>query len=209
MARELNGWLAQTSRDLARYGLPLATVHLDDPDPLADLRAAFDDGCIGLKVHEDVQRLAIDDPRFAPLFEEIAERSGFVLAHIGPIPWSTDTRNGPARVAAVLTRHPRLRLVVAHLGVPETLRYFELARRYPNLFIDTTMALSSPDLATTATSAQIEAASGSIVYGSDFPNIPYSYAADQAAVAGLGLSARARHAILVANAQRLSPALVG
>jgi hypothetical protein len=45
MARELNAWLAQTARDLDRYGVPLATVHLDDPDPLGDARTAFDDGC--------------------------------------------------------------------------------------------------------------------------------------------------------------------
>jgi predicted TIM-barrel fold metal-dependent hydrolase len=207
MARELNAWLAQTSRDLDGFGLPLATVHLDDPDPGADLRAAFDDGCIGLKLHEDVQRLTIDDPRFAPIFEIVAARDGFILAHIGPIPWSRDTRDGPARVAAVLARNPRLRVVVAHLGVPDTLRYFTLAAEHPNLYIDTTMAFSSPDLLTTATAAQVEAASGSIVYGSDYPNIPYSYAQDQAALAALGLSASARRAILAGNAQRLCPQL--
>jgi predicted TIM-barrel fold metal-dependent hydrolase len=209
MARELNAWLAQTSRELDRFGLPLATVMLDDPDPLGDLRAALDAGCIGLKIHEDVQRVAIDDSRFDPIYTELVQREGFVLAHIGPIPWAQDTRNGPARVAATLDKHPRLRFVVAHLGVPDTLAYFALIARYPNLFIDTTMALTSPDLRTTATPAQIEAASGAIVYGSDYPNIPYHYADDQASFAALELSAPARRAILRENARRLSPYLAG
>jgi predicted TIM-barrel fold metal-dependent hydrolase len=209
MARTLNAWLAQTSRDLAGYGLPLATVHLDDAGPVDDLRAALDDGCIGLKVHEDVQRLAADDPRFDPIYALLAQREGFVLAHIGPIPWSQDTREGPRRVAAILTRHPGLRFVVAHMGVPDTRAYFALTARHPNLFIDTTMAFASPDLRTNVEPAEIEAASGSIVYGSDFPNIPFDYAADRNAIAALGLSDRASRAIFAGNARRLSPKLAG
>jgi predicted TIM-barrel fold metal-dependent hydrolase len=207
MARELNAWLAQTARDLGGYGLPLATAHLADPDPAGDLRAALDDGCIGLKVHEDVQGLAVDDPRFGPLFDLLSERAGFVLAHIGPIPWSQDTREGPRRVAAVLDRHPDLRFVVAHMGVPDTSAYLALTARYPNLFVDTTMAFSSADLLTTASVAEIEAASRAIVFGSDYPNIPYDYAADLRAIDALGLSAGARRAIFSANARRLCPRL--
>src|SRR5476651_1161917 len=78
MARELNAWLAQTSREIGGYGLPLGTVHLDDPDYVGDLRAALDDGCIGLKIHENVQQLAIEDDRFAPVFSLLEEREGFV-----------------------------------------------------------------------------------------------------------------------------------
>lgn len=207
MARDLNAWLGRTSRDLAGYGLPLATVHLDDPGAADDLRDALEDGCIGLKIHEDVQGLAVDDARFDPLYARLADHEGFVLAHIGPIPWRQDTREGPRRVAGVLARHPRLRFVVAHMGVPDTLAYFALAAECPNLFIDTTMAFASPDLRTTASGAEIEAACGSIVYGSDFPNIPFEYAADRRAIAGLGLSTGAVQAIFGENARRLSPAL--
>lgn len=207
MAREINAWLGQTSRDLGGFGLPLATVHLDDPDYLAVLRTALADGCIGLKIHEDVQRCAVDDPRFAPVYDALTATSGFVLAHVGPIPWSRDTRDGPARVAAVLARHPRLRFVVAHMGVPDTLAYFDLTTRFANLFIDTTMAFASDDLRTDAGPAQISAVRGSIVYGSDYPNIPYAYATDLAAIAALGLGAATERAIFTENARRLSPYL--
>jgi predicted TIM-barrel fold metal-dependent hydrolase len=203
MARDLNAWLAQTSRDLDGYGLPLATVHLADPDPADDLRTAFRDGCIGLKIHEDVQNLALDDARFDPVFTRLIEYDGFVLAHVGPIPWKQDTREGPRRVAAVLDRHPGLRIVVAHMGVPDTLAYFALARTYPNLYVDTTMAFASLDLRTSAGAADIEAASASIVYGSDFPNIPFAYDSDRRAIDALGLSAPALRAILRDNARRL------
>jgi predicted TIM-barrel fold metal-dependent hydrolase len=207
IARELNAWLAQTSRDLAGYGLPLATVHLDDPDCAGDIRSALADGCIGLKIHEDVQRLAVDDPRFDPVFAAVTAADGFVLAHIGPVPWSSDTREGPRRVAAVLKRHAQLRFVVAHMGVPDTHEYLALTARFPNLFVDTTMAFASADLRTRASAPEIEAASNSIVYGSDYPNIPYDYLQESKALAALGLSGLAMRSILRDNARRLSSRL--
>src|SRR5271156_1975410 len=74
MAREINAWLVQTARDLGGAGLALATIHLDDPDYLEDLERALEAGCAGIKIHEDVQGLAVDDPRFAPAYERIAAR---------------------------------------------------------------------------------------------------------------------------------------
>jgi predicted TIM-barrel fold metal-dependent hydrolase len=209
MARELNAWLAQTSRDIGGYGLPLATVHLDDPDYIEDARIALDDGCIGLKIHENVQQLAMEDERFDPVYSLLENRDGFVLVHVGPVPWHQDTNEGPKRVARVLDRHPRLRVVVAHMGVPDTRDYFAMIPRYPNLFIDTTMAFASDDLRTTVTGAEIEAASGAIVFGTDFPNIPYPYDADKRAIEKLGLSDTARAGIFAGNARRLSPHLAG
>jgi predicted TIM-barrel fold metal-dependent hydrolase len=208
MARELNAWLAATARDLGGYGVPLATVHLDDPDPLADLRTAFGDGCIGLKVHEDVQQLALDDARFDPLYAEIAAQQGFVLAHIGPVPWRSDTNDGPARVARVLARHPQLRVVVAHFGVPDSPRYVQAMRAHPNLFLDTTMAFAagSPMFAG-ADRALVEAGASNIVLGTDYPNTPYPYEADRRGLEALGLSAATLREILSENACRLAPVL--
>jgi predicted TIM-barrel fold metal-dependent hydrolase len=208
MARDLNAWLAATSRDLGGYGLPLATVHLDDPDPLGDLRAAFADGCIGLKIHEDVQQLALDDPRFDPIYAEIAAHAGFVLAHVGPVPWKQDTNDGPARVTGVLARHPDLRIVVAHFGVPDSARYVEAMATLPNLFLDTTMAFAhgSPMFAG-ASRALVEAGARNIVLGTDYPNMPYAYDADRRGLEALGLDAPTLRAICGENARRLAPAL--
>jgi predicted TIM-barrel fold metal-dependent hydrolase len=208
MARELNAWLAATSRELHGYGLPLATVHLDDPDPLGDLRAAFDDGCIGLKVHEDVQQLALDDPRFDPVLAHVAERAGFVLVHVGPVPWRSDTNDGPGRIASVLARHPRLRIVVAHFGVPDSAQYVALLPAHPTLFLDTTMAFAhgSPMFAG-ADAALVEAAAANIVLGTDYPNMPYAYDAERRGLEALGLRPATLRAILGENARRLAPAL--
>ena len=208
MARDLNAWLAQAARDLDRYGVPLATVHLDDPDPVGDITAAFDDGCIGLKIHEDVQQLAIDDPRFAPVLDVVAAREGFVLVHAGPVPWSNDTNDAPARIAGVLMRHPRLRIVVAHFGVPDCAGYAAQMAQYPNLFLDTTMAFTAGSpLDAGVDRTFVESIGDRIVFGTDYPNTPHSYASDFAGLEALGVGRATLQKIARENARRLSPVL--
>ncbi len=207
MARDLNAWLAATARELGPGALPLATVHLDDRDPAGDLRDAVRDGCVGLKVHESVQRLPLDDPRFGPVLSALAEREGFVLVHVGHIPWTNETHDGPARIARVLERQPGLRIVVAHFGVPDYARYLDLAAREPRLFLDTTMAFApeSP-MRSGAAAADVLRAPAQIVLGTDWPNIPYAYDGDLRGLRALGLDAATLRAITSENARRLTPA---
>ena len=202
LARGLNEWLAHTSRSLDGYGLPLATIHPDDPLYLEDLERALVDGCVGLKLHEDVQRLHVEDPRLAPVYDALEGR-GFVLAHVGPIPWRPDAR-GPARVEFVVQRHPRLSFVVAHMGGENAAAYMQLMERYENLYLDTTMALAADSpMKLTHDPQLIEKHAGRILYGTDFPNIPYPYDSEVRGIDALGLSAAARNAILRGNAAEL------
>ncbi|GAC1305180.1 MAG: hypothetical protein NVSMB21_06580 [Vulcanimicrobiaceae bacterium] len=208
MACDLNAWLVQTSRELDGFGIPLATVHLDDAEYLRDLRDALDAGCIGLKLHEDVQRLAADDARFSPVYREIARRGGFVLVHAGPIPWRYDAGDGVARVARVLEAHPDLNVVVAHFGAPDSLAYFALMERHARLHLDTTMifAADSPmhgTLDLQSFRSAIETHAERVLYGTDFPIIPHAYASESLGIAALGLSPEASHAVMHANAARL------
>jgi predicted TIM-barrel fold metal-dependent hydrolase len=206
MARELNAWLAQTARDLDGFGVPLATVHPEDPEPLADLRAALDDGCVGLKLHEDVQRVAIDDERLRPIFDELARRGAFVLAHVGPIPWAYPPNDGLARVRRVLEAHPALNVVVAHMGAPDTRGYFDLMARYPRLHLDTTMVFAGGGHLhgdATIDAALLAAHAGRIVYGTDYPNVPYPYERERDGLAAYRLAEAAMRAILHDNAARL------
>ena len=210
IARELNAWLTATARALSGYGIPLGTVHLDDPDYRAIARAALDDGCAGFNVHEDVQRLLLDDPRFDPVLSEVELRRGLVIAHVGPIPWRYDAGPGAARVERVLQRHPDLNLVVAHMGVPDTRDYVRLMERYANLYLDTTMvfARGTPVEQHGVERELLRANAERIVYGTDFPNIPYAYGAERAGVESLELGPAAEQAIFYDNAARLLSAFV-
>jgi len=204
MAAEINQWLAETSRGLGRYGLPLATVHAEDPDPLGDLTRAFDDGCIGLKLHEDVQKVAVDDERLDAVYGAVAERRGFVLAHVGPIPWDDRPQGGPDRVGRVLVRHPTLHFVVAHLGSPDTARYVERFHDHSTLRLDTTMCLDpAGPMASRFDPAWMDAHPERFVYGTDYPNVPYAYDAERSALHALGLREATLRGILHDNAAEL------
>jgi len=204
IAREINEWLAQTSKELGRFGLPLATVHPADTDYVDYYKAALADGCIGLKIHEDVQKLQIDSPQFEPIMDVTEKSNGVILVHVGHIPWSDDTDNGPDRLKAVLSRHPDLTVIVAHMGVPDTVEYVALTEQFPNLFLDTTMVVNSASpMRRSVTPELMEKHQKNILFGSDFPNIPYAYKDDIAEINRFVPTDAARAAIFSKNAERL------
>jgi predicted TIM-barrel fold metal-dependent hydrolase len=94
----------------------------------------------------------------------------------GPAPGK---HTGPEPVTRVLARHPRLRLIVAHMGMPEYEEFLDLAERHDQVRLDTTMAFTDftagfmpfPRKAL----PRLAALGDRILLGTDFPNIPYPY----------------------------------
>lgn len=91
----------------------------------------------------------------------------------------------------MLAPHPGLTLVVAHMGLPEYGDFLDLAARYPNVHLDTTMVFTPFTEAfapfPTELRSRLRDLADRIVLGSDFPNIPYPYATQLAALARLDL----------------------
>jgi len=177
MARELNAWVLGRA-DESSMAVPFATVHGDDAvDDV--VREAFEAGAMGLKFQCPVQGSGPDDPRLEPAFELAAEYDRPVLFHAGTAPMFEDDPNvGVEHFAAFLETHPDVRACAAHMGAFETSQFLELAREHGNAYLDTTMAMSprSPSVVgfdpSTVTDETLESLSESIMYGSDFPNIP-------------------------------------
>lgn len=186
IARELNSWVAETSKALNYYGLGLATVHLDDADVVCDMRQALQDGCIGLKIHEVVQKIFFDDPRFEPILNMVAQAQGIVLLHVdrplnrgkdGQLRDHKEANTMPERIASVLDRHPNLNLVLAHLGGKDVLDFMKMTAKYPNLWLDTTWVFGNeaePALPF-VTDELLEEQRDRLVYGTDFPLTPWPY----------------------------------
>ncbi|HEX3175964.1 MAG TPA: amidohydrolase family protein [Methylomirabilota bacterium] len=180
MARELNAWVAQTAATLPA-AVGLGTLHPDDPDVDAVAREATEElGLRGFKFHHSVQRFHVDDPRLFSVYER-AERAGHILVlHVGTMPYR-DPFTGVARFRALLARFPRLTAVVAHMGAFESADFLALLDAHPNLHVDTTMAMAPA--ATPYVGADPSAISDAalvryqdrILFGSDFPLIPYDY----------------------------------
>jgi predicted TIM-barrel fold metal-dependent hydrolase len=180
MARDLNRWVAETAAALPG-AIGIGTLHPEDPD--VDAIAAEATGALGLrgfKFHHSVQRFHVDDPRLFGVYER-AESAGHVFVlHVGTLPYR-DPFTGVERFRRLLARFPRLTAIVAHMGAFESDAFLALLETYSNVYVDTTMALapaagryvgSDPAAITDATLIRWQ---DRILFGSDFPLIPYDY----------------------------------
>ena len=180
MARVLNRFVADVAARSPEV-VPVATVLPGEPDADEILAEALGPlGLRGVKLHCHVQRLSPDDPRLEPVFRRASEAGVPVVIHSGRAPclggYGVDVRTlcGAERTRRVLQRWPKIKLVVPHLGADEVLEHFAMLDEFENLWLDTTMALASyfeapPDPALLVRHAD------RLLYGSDFPNLPYAW----------------------------------
>ena len=207
MARALNAWVSETA---ARFpqAVPLGTLHAGDADLAGTVREAVEDlGLRGFKLHLSVQRFHVDDPRLLPVYER-AEAEGLrFMLHVGTMPYR-DPFTGVDRFTRVMERFPRLRVCVAHMGAFETEQFLALTRRFPHLYVDTTMTmtpLATPYVGvdpSTVTDAIILEHQDRIMFGSDFPLIPYDYEEERRWAAERAIPVAIQAKIFFANAVR-------
>lgn len=180
IADDLNTWVLERAAD-STLAVPFATVHGDD-DVNTVIRAAIDGGARGLKFQCPVQGCGPDDSRLEPAFELAAEHDLPIVFHAGTAPMFEDSPHvGADRFESFLHSYPDVRACAAHMGAYEVDEFVALAREHDNVFLDTTFTMSSvverymafdPESVPTDL---IEELSESIMYGSDYPNIPYPY----------------------------------
>lgn len=180
MARDLNRFMAELARVHGDLLIPLGTVLPGEPDEHVIVDDALSLGLRGFKIHCHVQRLGPDDPRLDMIYARAAAAGVPVVIHAGREPcFAAYNINIHAICSAtatrrVLERHPHLIMIVPHLGMDEEEDYFALLTEFPNLYLDTTMVVGGyfdrrvdPEL--------LERHSDRILYGTDFPNIPYEW----------------------------------
>jgi hypothetical protein len=206
MAEWLNSWAITFAAQVPEC-LHTATFY---PEPSAPgyVGRVIDAGARVFKAHIQVGDYSPTDPLLAPVWALLEETQIPTVIHAGSGP-QPGRHTGPGPVAEVLHRHPALRLIVAHMGLPEYREFIELARRYPGVYLDTTMVFTAfteetdpfpPD----ARPALVELADR-VLFGSDFPNIPYPYHHALESIVGLGLGDQWCRKVLHDNARSLFP----
>jgi len=208
MARSLNRFVAELGR-AHRQIAPLGTVMPGEPDAAAIVKEALGPlGLRGIKLHCHVQRLAADDARLDAVYEICASEGRPVVIHAGREPaspaYGVDTRALCAadQIDRVLLRHPKLRMVVPHLGADEYEAYGALLDRHEHLYLDTTMAIAGYFGADPPRSLFPGRASR-LLYGTDFPNIPYAWDRELHRLLAAVPEEVERRALLWDNAARL------
>jgi hypothetical protein len=203
MAASLNAW-ARNFASRTPGCVPSGTF-FPESDAAAYVRTALEFGTRIFKVHVQVGDY---DPRSGELDDvwgQLAEAGVPVVVHCGsgPIP---GRHTGPGPMGEVLRRHPRLTAVIAHLGMPEYAEHLALTS-YPNVHLDTTMALTPFTEAMMPFPRSLVSRLGElqdrIVLGSDFPNIPYEYAVQLSSLESLGLGEEWLRAVCWENGARL------
>lgn len=176
MAAWLNQWAAAFAAATPDC-LHTATFY---PEPGVEdyVRQAIGSGARVFKAHIQVGRYDPTDPLLDGAWGVIEDAAVPVVIHCGSGPVPGDY-TGAEPVAALLSRHPRLRLVVAHLGMPEYTDFLDLADRFDEMRLDTTMAFA-PFVEETmpfppSEYGRLRDLADRILFGSDFPNIPYSF----------------------------------
>ena len=202
VAPYLNDWAAGFKREVPE-SLWSATFYPEE-SAASYVDAALGAGVEVFKVHLQVGEFHLDDPLLDPVWGLLAEAGTPVVVHAGSGPVGNEY-TGPASTERVLRRHPRLALVVAHLGAPECAEFLALAERFECVHLDTTMVFTDffgveypPELL-----PRLRDLGDRVLLGSDFPTIPYPYVHQLEGLARLDLGDDWLRAVCWDNGVRL------
>ena len=204
MARWLNDWCTDFARRVPD-AVHSATLY-PEPDVADYVTDALAAGARLFKMHVQVGVYSPDDPLLEPAWGLLEDAQVPVVLHAGSAP-RLGAFTGVEPVRAVLRRHPRLVLVIAHLGMSEYHGFADLAEEFAGVHLDTTIAAT--DFADQFAPLpadylpRLAALRSKVVLGSDFPNIPYAYAHQLEALARLDLGDEWMRDVLWHNGARL------
>ena len=185
MAEWLTSWALEFAERVPD-AVPTGTFY-PEPSAVSVVDGALRAGARCFKAHVQVGAYDPRDEQLDGVWGVLADAGVPVVVHCGHGPLK-GAYTGLRLFEEILVRHPNLTLVLAHAGMPEIDFAFELARKYQRVYLDTTMVGVEftergnplpPDW--TDLLAEFP---DRVVLGTDFPNIPYSYATQLQAIAG-------------------------
>jgi predicted TIM-barrel fold metal-dependent hydrolase len=205
MAEFLNDWTFGFA-DRTRGCLRSATFY-PEPTAASYVASRIEAGAEIFKIHVQVGAFDVRDPLLATPWGLLEDAGIPVVLHAGSGPVPTPY-TGPGPVAELLAAYPRLSLVIAHLGAPEYAEFLALAETFGQVRLDTTMVFTRffDDLGAAYPRellARLRDLQPKVLLGSDFPNIPYPYADQLAALARLDLGDDWLRAVCWENGVRL------
>lgn len=204
MAEWLNSWATDFASHHS-HCLHTATFYPEE-SATAYVSTAIASGAKVFKSHIQVGNYSPLDPLLDGVWSQIADTQVPVIIHCGSGP-APGTHTGPEPIEKLLKRFPSLPLIVAHMGAPEYEQFLILAERFTNVRLDTTMSFTSFFEADAPYPRRLlprlRDMGPKILFGSDFPNIPYPYTEALNAVVRLDLGDDWLRGVLYENAAQL------
>jgi uncharacterized protein len=187
MAESLSEWAIAFAATVPEC-VPSATFYAE-PSAASYVRRAVEAGARMFKVHLQVGGFDPRDPTLREVWGLLAEAALPVVVHCGSGP-IRGQHTGPGPFSEVLAAHPALTAVIAHCGTPEYEAHLDLVERFANVHVDTTMVgtdfMNSFAPLPAGAVARLADLGDRVVLGTDFPNIPYPYATQLAALEAFG-----------------------
>ena len=204
VARNLNAYMAAICNSNKRVSA-MATVYPGEKDAGKILADAFESGLSGVKLHSHVQCFDMNSESMEEIYKACISHNMPLIMHVGREPKSPAYPCDPYELCRsdylerVLKKFSDLKLCVPHLGADEFEAYRRLIEKYDNLWLDTTMTLAEY-LSTEFLPDFSEWRSDRIIFGTDFPNLPYAWDRELKKLVSLNLSDDILSRILGQNA---------
>jgi predicted TIM-barrel fold metal-dependent hydrolase len=207
IARDLNRYMRGLCRAFSGRITGLATVFPGETDAAVILEEAFAAGLKGVKLHAHVQCFDMNGPDMDPIYDICSQKRKPLVMHVGREPKSESYACDPyvlcgaEKLERVLRRYPDLRICVPHLGMDEYASYQRMTQAYDNLWLDTSVACAGflpTEQVVRLNTMRIDR----IMYGSDFPNIPYAWDREIKQIKKARLSSGAMKKIFRENARQ-------
>ncbi len=206
MLRFLNDHTLELAAEVPAV-IPTFTIY-PEPGVGAETARCLAAGGRCVKVHLQVGGFDSVDPMLDAAWRLLADADTPIVLHAGAVADGSGNERwcGPGPVRRLLARFPELRLVIAHMGMPDQDAFVSLAETHQNLWLDTAMVFTDPPYLgpqPTHLLERIGALGDRIAFGSDFPTIPHQFAAQVTGLAALQLGDDWLRAVLWHNGRRL------
>ncbi len=206
--RAANRWLVDALASIPRL-IPYIGVDpwaLSPKQNVEHLRELADRGARGIKLHPVAQRFQPNDARMQPVYGACEELGLVVLSHTGSAKGGEPFAE-PHAFADVLEGHPRLKVIMAHLGGGSWRQTLSLARAFPEVAFDLCEIIEwtgAPNAPTEEDLARMiqEIGPERVMLGTDFPWYDLDRTVELVMRLPL-LSTREKEEILGANAVRM------
>jgi predicted TIM-barrel fold metal-dependent hydrolase len=173
--RSYNEWLLET----ARRSPHLTPLIAADPAVLGGkagaehLRQATEDGAKGIKVHPVLQKFLPGDPRMEEIYAVCEQLELTVLSHSGTSRTSPQWAH-PLAFSTVMEAHPRLHLVLAHLGGASWHQIRDFAAAFPSVSFDLCEIIAWTGAPGAPTADELgllirDIGADRVLFGTDFP----------------------------------------
>lgn len=175
----------------------LGTLHPDSEDMEADVNEIISLGLKGVKLHPDIQKVMIDDPRMHKMYE-LCEGRLPMLIHTGDYRYDYSNTN---RLIPILEKYPNLTVIGAHFGGWSLwAEATEKLTGYKNLLVDCSSSLYA---ITPQKAKELIMAYGThrVLFGTDYPL--WTPEAELERFMQIELTEEQREDILYNNAARL------